>query len=157
GFQQGPRTGHGAREERGGELPAGLVRAARGSWGRPQLGRVNSDAREGPSIDAGIVYFLFRGWRLRTGVNHVPGQITPPSGAAAGEPEDRWGRSQGVPAMITDDFNCARYRIGQRSGHYESYFLRANHPARPQGFWIRYTIFSPDQRPQDAIGELWAI
>jgi hypothetical protein len=59
--------------------------------------------------------------------------------------------------MITDDFNCARYRVGQLAGHYESYFLRANHPARPQGFWIRYTIFSPDQRPEDAIGELWAV
>jgi hypothetical protein len=59
--------------------------------------------------------------------------------------------------MIADDFNCARYRIGQRAGHYESYFQRANHPARAQGFWIRYTVFSPDKRPQDAIGELWAI
>lgn len=59
--------------------------------------------------------------------------------------------------MITDDYNCARYRTGQLAGHYESYFQRANHPARPQGFWIRYTVFSPDQRPQDAIGELWAV
>ena len=59
--------------------------------------------------------------------------------------------------MITDDFNCARYRAGQPAGHYESYFQRANHPTEPLGFWIRYTIFSPDRRPQDAIGELWAI
>jgi len=59
--------------------------------------------------------------------------------------------------MITDDFNYARYRIGQLAGHYESYFLRANHPARPQGFWIRYTIFNPDQQPRGAIGELWAV
>jgi hypothetical protein len=59
--------------------------------------------------------------------------------------------------MITDDFNCARYRPGQQAGHYESYFVRANHPTRPLAFWIRYTIFSPDRRPQEAIGELWAV
>jgi hypothetical protein len=59
--------------------------------------------------------------------------------------------------MITDDFNCARYRTGQAAGHYESYFLRANHPTQPQAFWIRYTIFSPAGRPNDAIGELWAV
>jgi hypothetical protein len=61
------------------------------------------------------------------------------------------------PAMITDDFNCARYRAGQAAGHYESYFQRANHPTRPQAFWVRYTIFSPAGRPRDAIGELWAV
>jgi hypothetical protein len=59
--------------------------------------------------------------------------------------------------MITDDYNNARYRSGSPAGHYESYFQRANHPAEPQAFWIRYTIFSPAGRPQDAIGELWAV
>ena len=59
--------------------------------------------------------------------------------------------------MITDDFNCARYRTGQATGHYESYFQRANHPAQPRAFWVRYTIFSPAGRPHDAIGELWAV
>jgi hypothetical protein len=53
--------------------------------------------------------------------------------------------------------NYARYRPGQRAGHYESFFQRANHPSRPLAFWIRYTLFSPEQRPGDAIGELWAI
>ena len=52
--------------------------------------------------------------------------------------------------------NFTRYR-GQPQGHYESYFVRANHPHRAQAFWIRYTIFSPKGRPADAIGELWAI
>ena len=51
----------------------------------------------------------------------------------------------------------ARYRQGQSRGHYESWFLRANHPTRNVAFWIRYTIFAPHGRPQDAIGELWAI
>jgi hypothetical protein len=51
----------------------------------------------------------------------------------------------------------ARYRSGQSLGHYESWFLRANHPSCNAAFWIRYTIFAPDGRPEDAIGELWAI
>ncbi len=59
-----------------------------------------------------------------------------------------------------DHWNACRY--GERSsenqgGHYESWFQRANHPSRPLAFWIRYTIFSPKGRPEDALGELWAI
>jgi hypothetical protein len=52
--------------------------------------------------------------------------------------------------------NHSRYQ-GQVQGHYESFFLRANHPERPLAFWIRYTVFSPGGRPEDAIGELWAV
>jgi hypothetical protein len=59
--------------------------------------------------------------------------------------------------MITDDFNHARYRQGLGTGHYESFFQRANHPKKPQAFWIRYTVFSPAGRPGEAVGELWAI
>jgi len=55
------------------------------------------------------------------------------------------------------DENAARYRPGDPTGHYESYFLRANHPTRPLAFWIRYTVFSPAGRPEAAEGELWAI
>jgi hypothetical protein len=54
-------------------------------------------------------------------------------------------------------WNGCRFVSGQRGGHYESYFQRANHPTRPLAFWIRYTIFSPKGRPADAVGELWAI
>ena len=53
--------------------------------------------------------------------------------------------------------NWTRYRPGQQAGHYESFFLRANHPLRPLAFWIRYTLFSPHRRPDAAIGELWAV
>lgn len=53
--------------------------------------------------------------------------------------------------------NDTRYQLSQRAGHYESFFLRANHPARPLAFWIRYTIFSPAGRPDLAEGELWAV
>ena len=51
----------------------------------------------------------------------------------------------------------ARYRPSESRGHYESWFLRANHPTRKAAFWIRYTIFAPQGRPQGTIGELWAI
>jgi len=53
--------------------------------------------------------------------------------------------------------NATRYQLGQKAGHYESFFQRANHPSRPLAFWIRYTIFSPQDRPEDALGELWAV
>ncbi len=42
-------------------------------------------------------------------------------------------------------------------GHYESWFVRANHPHRPQAFWIRYTRFLPADSGRKALGELWAI
>ena len=40
-----------------------------------------------------------------------------------------------------------------KGGHYESWFVRANHPHKPQASWIRYTLFrARDQRP--ALGEV---
>lgn len=59
--------------------------------------------------------------------------------------------------MIRGTENHARFLPGQRAGHYESYFQRANHPSRPLAFWIRYTLFSPADRPKEGLGELWAI
>ena len=56
-----------------------------------------------------------------------------------------------------EDWNSSRFQPADAGGHYESWFQRANHPSRPQAFWIRYTIFSPKGRPQDAVGELWAV
>ncbi len=53
--------------------------------------------------------------------------------------------------------NFTRYQPDQTTGHYESFFVRANHPARPLAFWIRYTLFSPKRHPENALGELWAI
>jgi len=51
----------------------------------------------------------------------------------------------------------ARFRLGAARGHYESWFVRGNHPTRPLAFWFRYTVFSPAARPQDAEAELYAI
>ncbi|HBC18398.1 MAG TPA: hypothetical protein DC022_06505, partial [Alcanivorax sp.] len=43
-----------------------------------------------------------------------------------------------------------------KGGHYESWFVRANHPHKPQAIWIRYTLFrARDRRP--ALGEVWAV
>lgn len=54
-------------------------------------------------------------------------------------------------------WNRPRFAPDVSNGHYESWFLRGNHPQRPLAFWIRYTIFSPRGRARDAVGELWAI
>jgi hypothetical protein len=56
-----------------------------------------------------------------------------------------------------DPWNAARYAPGMATGHYESWFQRANDPSGSRAFWIRYTIFAPRDRPADAVGELWAI
>lgn len=53
--------------------------------------------------------------------------------------------------------NACQFSRGAPRPHYESYFVRANHPAEPVAFWLRYTIFSPRGRPEDTVGELWAI
>ena len=62
-----------------------------------------------------------------------------------------------MPACDRDGWNGARYRSGDRAGHYESWFQRANDASGSRAFWIRYTIFSPRGRPDAAVGELWAI
>jgi len=59
--------------------------------------------------------------------------------------------------MQVESANRLRHRAGSTDGHYESYFIRANHATRALAFWIRYTIFSPNGHPADAQGELWAI
>lgn len=46
-------------------------------------------------------------------------------------------------------------RAGQ--GHYESFFVRGNHPVAPLAFWIRYTLLVPAANPTDAVAELWAV
>src|SRR5262249_46188549 len=67
-------------------------------------------------------------------------------------------RAMSVVEQLTPEaVNHTRYHPGQALGHYESFFQRANHPTRPLGFWIRYTIFSPAHRPADALGERVAV
>jgi hypothetical protein len=56
-----------------------------------------------------------------------------------------------------EQWNGVRYRPELTTGHYESWFQRANDASGRRAFWIRYTIFAPRGRPADAVGELWAI
>jgi len=53
-----------------------------------------------------------------------------------------------------DDPTRARFPdVPHDAGHYESFYLRAAHPSRPVGIWIRYTVH---KRPgQEAKGSLW--
>ena len=53
--------------------------------------------------------------------------------------------------------NRSQFDAASASGHYESWFVRANHPERALAFWIRYTFFQPRARPDEACGEVWAI
>jgi hypothetical protein len=63
---------------------------------------------------------------------------------------------QSKAESFAQEVNFTRYK-NLKTGHYESFFQRANHPTRPLAFWIRYTIFSQKNHPQDALAELWAI
>ncbi len=60
-------------------------------------------------------------------------------------------------AQARQELDRCQFDSADDKGHYESYFLRANHPDKPLAFWIRYTIYSPKGRKQDTIGELWVI
>ena len=52
--------------------------------------------------------------------------------------------------------NRLRYAGGQ-AGHVESHFLKANSPDGERAIWIKHTLLVPAQRPEEAIGEVWAI
>lgn len=52
-------------------------------------------------------------------------------------------------------YHGCQYRPGK--GHYESWFLRANAPDAARAFWIRYTLFVPENSRRPSLGELWAI
>jgi hypothetical protein len=60
---------------------------------------------------------------------------------------------------LTTRAGCNAVRMFDRpgQGHYESFFVRGNHPTAPLAFWIRYTLLVPKARPKDAVAELWAI
>jgi starch synthase len=54
-------------------------------------------------------------------------------------------------------WNASRYDPASSAGFYESWFQRANHPTESRAFWILYTVFVPERRPERAVGELWAV
>jgi hypothetical protein len=53
--------------------------------------------------------------------------------------------------------NRLRHVAGQKKGHVESYFLKLNSPDGARALWLKLTVFSPEGRPDDAVGEVWAI
>ena len=56
--------------------------------------------------------------------------------------------------MLYTEANRLRFCSDSKQGHYESYFLRANHPSKKQAFWLRYTIFlSSDKKIE--LAEIW--
>src|SRR5215218_4616971 len=56
--------------------------------------------------------------------------------------------------MVLADPSAPRWpSIRAGRGHYESFYLRAAHPTRPRGVWIRYTVTVPPGG--DPVGQLW--
>ena len=53
--------------------------------------------------------------------------------------------------------NRVRWAQGERAGHVESHFLKANAPNGSRAIWVKHTIFVPRGRPEDAVAEVWAI
>src|SRR4051812_983664 len=56
--------------------------------------------------------------------------------------------------MAAPDPTEARFpQLAAKAGHYESFYLKACHPADPLGVWIRYTVHKqPGAAPT---GSLW--
>ncbi len=46
---------------------------------------------------------------------------------------------------------------GSGKGHYESRFVRLNHPDLPLAFWLRHTVRIPRDPCDQAVGEVWGI
>jgi hypothetical protein len=53
--------------------------------------------------------------------------------------------------------NELRYRPGDKRGHVESFFIKANSPGGNRAIWIKHTVLVPDGRPEDAVAEVWAV
>ncbi len=53
--------------------------------------------------------------------------------------------------------NLVRYDPRSSGGHVESYFLKANAADEPKAFWLKFTIYQPDGRPEKTVGDVWAI
>ncbi len=54
-------------------------------------------------------------------------------------------------------YSGVRYDPSARVGHVESYFLKANDPARPRALWLKATIFASAHAPRRAVAEAWAV
>ncbi len=62
-----------------------------------------------------------------------------------------------APVTDSERANALRYVAGERAGHVESHFLKANSPDGRRALWIKHTLLRPSARPEAAIAEVWAI
>ena len=93
-----------------------------------------------------IVASLAGGLPLRNADARVGGLVRP---RRAGRGSRAAGnRMADADSIDRERWGAARFVPGERMGHYESWFQRANHPSRPLAFWIRYTIFCPSAAPR---------
>ncbi|MBC7174017.1 MAG: hypothetical protein H5U40_16365, partial [Polyangiaceae bacterium] len=53
--------------------------------------------------------------------------------------------------------NAPRFRLDDRRGHVESYFLKANSPGGNRALWIEHTVRIPAGKPDEAVAEVWAV
>jgi hypothetical protein len=74
-----------------------------------------------------------------------------PEQASAPEP------SEAADACSSEPENRVRFDPKSRAGHVESLFLKANSQDDKRALWVKYTILSPQDHPERAVGELWAI
>src|SRR5688500_2735999 len=102
-----------------------------GAGGNPARASGWAAANEDNRLDQAFVYSHVR----------IVGALQKPAGMAV---ETSIAVHQPMHCRLGDRYpspmeepNAVRYRPGEAAGHYESFFLRANHPARPLAFWIR--------------------
>jgi len=53
--------------------------------------------------------------------------------------------------------NAVMWVPGSAKGHVESFFMKFNDLGKGIAVWLKFTIYSPKGRPEDAVGEVWAI
>jgi tocopherol cyclase-like protein len=53
--------------------------------------------------------------------------------------------------------NGVRWISGDRDGHVESFFVKANAPGEGRAIWLRFTLRSPRRSPENASAEVWAV
>jgi hypothetical protein len=62
-----------------------------------------------------------------------------------------------APPMTSPEADNRLRYAGTQSGHVESHFLKANSPDGGRAIWVKHTLLVPARRPEEAIGEVWAI
>ncbi|HET7036840.1 MAG TPA: hypothetical protein VFI42_14240 [Thermomicrobiaceae bacterium] len=64
--------------------------------------------------------------------------------------------SAGVIAGWATPLAAIRY-AATGSGHYESFYIKANHPERRLGLWLKFNLLEPAGHPEALQGELWGV